>query len=257
MWAMAPVVGATLFSAVGSRVIFIVDAVSFFIAALLISLLRNPEGSHVQTERHFLPTYEQSSILADAVKDRHLGFILVWYGLSLSSCVLNGVEFAVFELAALSERQIGFALGAWGCGGLLTLWVTSCRAVDQVSTSSILVALLTVSMIFTQFSGLYLICMCMLLMGIGFSIISGRMRQAVERSLRNTSKSLLLWGHIQQRTAVISLFTYCVLGLLLSNELGIKISMKMLPVSLLCLLYFQIRAVRRRAQFYDKCRCMH
>lgn len=245
MWAVAPVLGGLLYTSVGPETVFALDAVTFFIGAILISFLESPKAKHLSEPANTLKRSSQAPLIREALHDEGYKAIFVWYALTLVSSILNGIEFAVFARSGFSEREVGFALGAWGAGGIVAFCTTSVRSAIQARTWSIVATLTITTAIFAYSRGPWVIYLSMLAMGAGFSMISGRMRQGVERSLRDASKSLLVWGHIQQRTAVISLLSYLLLGLLLPSALGTELAIVMLPLSLLCLLYLQIGVDRR------------
>jgi MFS family permease len=245
MWAVAPVICVFLFTTAGATAVFLLDAISFMVAAALISLLAAPEKKEAQTGEGSPQLGTSGQSVRDIVRGEHARFILVWYALTLASSVLNGVEFAIFDLSRLSEQEIGLALSAWGMGGALSFLATSWSFASRVSTSAILVMLSIVTLLFSCLRGLYVIYPAMFFMGAAFAVIGGRMRQEVECALTSPSNSLLLWGLIQQRTAFISLCTYLAIGLLLSNNWSIVVAVSILPLSVLCLLYLQISASLR------------
>ena len=243
MWAIAPPLGGFLFPRIGPRLLFLADAMTFFVAAWL-SLLLTPVAKDATSLGEGVggsPLARHETRCA-ATHPQRAGVLWAWYALGAASNVLNGVEFGIFAARRLSESEIGVAVGCWGMGGFFSLFGAHRKLSKRLSTEALVAIMVCVTVAFNFAPSFPILCVMMTLMGVGFTMMSGRLRQQVEHAFAGPRASLSIWTRIQQRSSVLALLIYGGLGFVFQRGGRADLAGLALPVALLVLLGIQANA---------------
>ena len=151
--AVSPIIGAYISNLFGMKYLFIIDAISFIIAAAIIFNFRPsvvnsiPSNSHQKINfnlvgvlaeacRSFADTLTLNSKLKSAPSLMFRQISRHWFYFLIAGAFLNGLEFPLFDHYELSRMQIGYALGAWGVGNFIVLFLPS-RIESMLSVSQL------------------------------------------------------------------------------------------------------------------------
>lgn len=210
--AFAPMAGAWLKVTTSASVLFVVDAVSFMVAVALMKELFLPASG----ERHF--QFEWRSLLAKfspqprGLTPQTRQALFIWFVFLVVGAILNAIEFPGFEVFQLSERQIGYAIGAWGVGNLLA-FIFPLRLTYRQSAVLYLGALT----LFVWAGNVIGVIAAFLMAGSFSSYFSGGMRAHLQSTVGAGENSAPMWAYASQVTQLINLIAYGGAGLLLAS----------------------------------------
>ena len=133
---------------------------------------------------------------------------------------MNGLEFPLFDHYELSRMQIGYALGAWGVGNFIVLFLPS-RIESMLSVSQL-------TFFFASFLGVVFLVpnpwSVIFSMGIAaffYSILAGRIKGQINTEMPSDMSPLEVWAYFGQRTGMINIIFYLLCAALLLLNIDI------------------------------------
>lgn len=217
--ALAPIAGAWIKIASSAEILFLVDALSFILSALLLlDILRSPSAAEeAEVRKLSLKSLcgRVASLPANIPKELWKN-LLLWFGFLVIGALLNALEFSKFEHLHMTETMIGYALAAWGGGSLLAFM----KKLDKSSALIFLIFILSLGL-FLVTSLPWIAIMAFASAGWTSTLVSGVLRADIQASVPAGYNALPVWAFANQVTQVINLVAYAGIGLLL-GVLGLK-----------------------------------
>ena len=209
--ALAPPLGGMITTYFGFEVLFIFDALTFVIAAII--LLPKPKvlGEKKQANKN----NEEAHVIEKRLPldlRRHLYTCYVFLGIGAT---LNALEFHIFEIADFSRSDIGLVIGAWGVGAIFAMLMGS--KVKNTATVLWATILSAAFITFNLSSIVYLSCVAFVFGSLSNSILGGRLRANIQNEVPEGVKTLSVWTLVNKRLSLINIIFYGGIGFLLPH----------------------------------------
>lgn len=220
---LAPPLGAWLSVKFGYAPLFVIDAITFIIASLL--LISN------KTQVHESIKTQAKSLTEGDLKTSTKHLIYLWYSFLIVGAFFNAIEFEGFNRAGLNKEGIGFVLGAWGLGSFLAFLVTTKVKISKKFLGFILVACYGS---FPLLKSQVILLIVFLIGGWAFAQFTGELRSNLQsEEEKNNFRSVDFWSLVQKRLALINIIGYGSIGFLLEKKYwGISVGILFLALSL-------------------------
>jgi hypothetical protein len=244
----APSIGA-LFVIKQTNLLFILDAVSFILSAILFAWVFNAkttvsenkqveqnisEESHEQKLSTPAPQPSAATSITSIEKIRQS-----WYLFLAIGSAINALEFAAFNRAQLNEHEIALTISAWGIGALVALFLPEVTR-KTVNLKWLNVVSLLFLALFAFIPNFYFLILAFAFLGALRPLTSGKLKEA---TVQSTKPSLIgqEWAHIQSRWALINLGVYSLFAKIL--EYNFFLVLAFLTVTTAALLVFRTQKV--------------
>lgn len=209
--ALAPAIGAWIKITYSAEAMFMTDAASFLISIALLKELfqtRKPATVEATTDRKSI----WGSLLAGvSLKPGDMPLVLhrplwLWFVFLFVGAFFNAIEFAGFAKIGLTEKQIGYAMAAWGIGCLVAFVVsvpnilknTRIQAMGYVVGIGAFVVVAHAHATITTF----------LVAGLFSSYLAGTLRSNLQAAVPANYNAAPVWAYANQITQVINLICY-------------------------------------------------
>lgn len=244
----APSIGA-LFVIKQTNLLFILDAVSFIVSAILFAWVFSTKtniSENKQAKQNISEdTYEQKvstpdlqpSVITNTTKIEKIR--QSWYLFLTIGSAINALEFAAFNRAQLNEHEIALTISAWGIGALIALFLPEVKRktlhLKWLSSVSLLFLAL-----FAFIPNFYFLILAFAFLGALRPLTSGKLKEATVQATKPTLIGQE-WAHIQSRWALINLGVYSIFAKVL--EYNFFFVLACLTVTTAALLVFRTQKV--------------
>jgi MFS family permease len=212
---LAPLIGAWIKIKFSFKVLFVIDAISFMLALIL--LLPYLKSKITASTKWVEKAALKKNILFSSLVSLPLEFpkmlilpLTMWLIYQLLGALLNGIEFATFERHQMTATSIGYTLTAWGAGSLIT-FIAGKTSVSKASFVYFLALVLLIVAPNTYFTA----CSFMLA-GFSYSVLSGGIRALLIGAVPNGYNPLPIWAYANQMTQLQNLIVYSLSAILLN-----------------------------------------
>lgn len=216
---IAPALGGLLLTVIGPTYLFLMNAATYAIVAVLVLISRqlraqDPDAASSVPRRSlwssipsprslmFGPSDSRRFVLSDAV-------LATWVLLLLIGALLNSVETPFsFDVLGVSQAEFGWILACFGLGGLAVLVVSLVRDSPLLGPRTA-VALYAGGLVLWMFAGRPGAYIGFVLAGIGGALLSGWTRARLDQwSEQHGVRPQLLWGWANQSMLFVNLVVY-------------------------------------------------
>ncbi len=238
---IAPPIGASLATSLGYSFVYVVDAVTFCIAAILFLFVFKGTKQDLTTKNHESDIikkqfYSMKEISYPSSLRKSLFF---WYSVLVLGALINAGEFGLFNLASYTKSQIGYVVGAWGVGGLVAFLTAGFQVKTYINKLFILYGVLLG--MFYQFPQFWFSCFVFAISGLLSAKIGGNMRAIIQSRIPQDIRSLEVWGLVNSRLSLINMLVYSSVGFLIPYW-GVQwITLPLLLVAILTPLFFWMK----------------
>lgn len=194
--AIAPIIGASVFTWMGESYLFLLDACAYGIALIALPLTH---GLSVDFQKDHNQTKSVKE-LSPALKRT----LLMWSAMSLFGATFNGIEFFIFSEQNFSPNQIGILLCAWGVGSAFAFRF-ELRSSFVVSVG-IYVFALCLGAILPRF---YVLLGAFFLASIFSASATGIIRTTVNDLAQDYSNTLTIWSKYTLVLSLCNVIAYC------------------------------------------------
>lgn len=208
--AIAPAVGGALYKATGPVPLFLLDAGTYLVAAVICVRLRISvaDQSGVTPRRPPL-LHELRDLFRPPVGLPLLvrSVLRHWYLFGGIGALLNGLEFQSMAARHYQSFEVGVALGAWGAGNLIALlWPKLVSGSSALLVFAISVAVWPLLPPYTGW-------VVFLLAGLGYAVLSGHLRSEIQRELPQALQNVT-WGYANQMVLTLNIAVYGAIAML-------------------------------------------
>lgn len=233
--ALAPAAGAWVKIFFSYNVLFIVDAISFLLALVLLwpHLILAYRKTEAWLNRAELKWNQVVSQIVHRPAHMPVALwlpLILWLLYQAVGALLNGVEFSIFSAKQLTEAQIGYALAAWGLGNLVTFLIGQVKA--KIAAGIYFLGLV----LFIFMPSAYGVIGSFLIAGFAYSALSGGIKSVLVGSVPKDFNPLPVWSYANQLTQFLNLICYIMAGIILNSPLAWILSVLVLVVA--CSLWF-------------------
>jgi hypothetical protein len=230
--AIAPAAGGVIYQSTGPTILFALDALSYVIAALICVRVAVTIpvriGEDLTRARRpvsrFLGTFMPPSGLNCAARF----FLRRWYLFAIIGACLNGLEFQIMSRHSYNSTAVGVALAMWGVGNLIAI-----IRPDLLGGSLPAVIFAGAIALWAIIASPYIGWALFLTGGIGYAIVSGKLRGAIQDQLSPEAQNAA-WGYAMQIVLSINLVVY---GAIWSAQLVWNIQMLSWALGVIAVLY--------------------
>lgn len=215
----APMTGGVLTGFFGFKALFLFTAGCYLSSVFFLFFLKET-GRGVPSERRdnqpsaLRPLFQEYLKVTDNPSLKRIVFI--WWFLMAANFLLNGVEFAIFKGQGLQAKEIGFVVGCWGIGNILSFMLSSEKIKTVFFNMRVSAFFLLVSLSgFIYLKDFTMISLSFVTAGFFNSLLSGKIRAELQKQCQNDS--LGLWVFLHRTTSLIQMGVYGLMGLMLSN----------------------------------------
>lgn len=234
---LSPIVGAYLSSFFGLNALFLIDALSFVLAAGILYLNRSAIpfiGSNesinkvpfkifeviAEACRSFIDTISLNSKLKSKPSELFCRSSQNWYCFLIIGALINGLEYSLFAKYEFSTQLVAFTLSAWGVGNLIALIlpIRFLSFLDVGRLSFFYSACLALVFII---SNAWSVVFCFGLAGFFCAILAGALKAQLQSSQPADVSALEIWAYLGQRTGIINIIVYLICAVLLMGNFNI------------------------------------
>lgn len=211
--ALAPAVGAWIKITFSATSLFAIDALTFIVSIIVLKeLFRKNTFDTESVSRFDWKLLLQSFSRMPKDTPKHIQSALTQWFLFLGvGALLNAIEFAGFENVQMTEKQIGYAMTAWGLGNLVAFLVKN----PFSSPIPSLIGYASSLLLFVLAPSPMALILSFVLAGLCSSYLSGSLRASIQGAVPSGYNPLPVWAYTNQLTQIINLIAYVSAGVLL------------------------------------------
>jgi MFS family permease len=226
----APMTGGVLTGFFGFKALFLFTAVCYLSAVFFLFFLKGAPAAGVPSAGVAREGRDNHSygLRGSALKSLFQEYlkvtdnpslkriVFIWWFLMAANFLLNGVEFAIFKGQGLGAKEIGFVVGCWGIGNILSFMLSSEKIKTVFFNIRVSAFFLLVSLSgFIYLKDFTMISLSFVTAGFFNSLLSGKIRAELQKQCGNDS--LGLWVFLHRTTSLIQMGVYGLIGLMLSK----------------------------------------
>lgn len=213
--AIASLSGAWIKMTFSTELLFLLDAISFVLSALLlVRLLKLAPEQQAKPKPHFkenwIKKYKQFNPGLREV-------LISWFIVLGIGALLNAIEFSKFKQLLMSDQEIGAAMAAWGIGTLITFWRKSEGRYLQTFIFYTLALI-----VFGAAPSSAFVIISFVVAGLYNSYLSGQLRASIQNSIEEKQDGLEVWTFANQVTNIINVVAYVSAGMILKISNGLN-----------------------------------
>ncbi len=227
----APMTGGVLTVFFGYNALFLFTAVCYLSAVFFLFFLKGAayRGAHEEkdNQRSALNSSLFQEYLKVADNPSLKRIVFIWWFLMAANFLLNGIEFAIFKGQGLGAKEIGFVVGCWGIGNILSFMLSSEKIKTVFFNIRVSAFFLLMSLsAFIYLKDFTMISLSFVMAGFFNSLLSGKIRAEIQkqhgaaarRAAARRNDSLGLWVFLHRTTSLIQMGVYGLVGLMLSQS---------------------------------------